>query len=74
MPVNVGSSRAVMCLTERVASGRGETVAREVHNATWSTGTMLTLLFMSGTSSSWMQLFTIRQMKSSVFVTGVKMK
>jgi len=44
-------------------------VAREVHKATWSTGTMLKVSLMSGTSPKCKHPLTIRQMKSSVLVT-----
>jgi len=69
MPLKVGKGLAVICRTERDALGRGETAAREVHRATWSTGTMLMVLLMSGTSPNCTHPLTIRQMKSSVLVT-----
>ncbi len=63
MLLNVENRYMLMCITKRAASGGGETVAREMHKATSSTGTMLMVLFISETNLSWMQPFTIHQMK-----------
>jgi len=46
-----------------------DTAANDVHSATWSTGTMLIVLLIFGTTPNWIHPFTIRHMKSSVFVT-----
>ena len=70
--LNVGIGRAVICKTDMEAFGNnnGETAASPVHRATWSTGTMLMVLLISGTNPSWMHPLTMRQMKSSVLVTA----
>lgn len=67
--LNVGSGLATICSTVCVAFGNGATAARAVHRATWSTGTIFTVLLMSGTSPSCTQPLTKRHMKSSVLVT-----
>lgn len=70
--LKVGRGWAATCSTDSAfrCSGKGSTAASAVQRATWSTGTMLTVLLMSGTNPSWIQPLTIRQMKSSVLVTA----
>lgn len=72
MLLKVGGGRAVTCSTDWVAPGRGDTAERAVHRATWSTGTILMVLFMSGTRPSWTHPLTKRQRKSSVLVTELQ--
>lgn len=73
------AGREVTCATEMAPKGEGEeevevvggeTEEHEVIRATWSTGTMLMVLLMSGTSPNWIDPLTSRQMKSSVLVTA----
>lgn len=69
MLLKVGGGTAVMCSTLCAAFGRGSTAARAVQRATSSTGTMFTVLLISGTKPSWTHPLNMRQIKSSVLVT-----
>lgn len=44
--------------------------ASDARRATWSTGTMLIVLLMSGINPNWIQPLTNLQIKSSVLVTN----